>query len=369
MAHFSLGRVLRMGGAAAAALEPLATAEQRFQVLADAGDADAARMAAVTITERGNCLRNLGRLAEAAAAYEAAISLDEQQGRTRDVAVGTFQLGTVRMLQERYAEALEIYAGAREQFAALGEPGSVAEAWHGIGIIHRQQRQFEPAEHAYRQSLTIWVQQRNRAGEAGSLNELGNLYKNWGRLEEAVNYYRQAADIHVELQDRFNEGKDRSNLAATLIKLQRYAEARRELQRAVECGKPYGHAATPWKTWNILRRIEEADGTPTAAAQARAQAIAAYRAYRRDGGESQMPGAQLAALVLQAIRQGDTGEAEQVLAKYLGDDAQPWAQAMIPKLQAILGGARDPALAADPALDYDDAAEVELLLEVLSFEF
>jgi len=38
---------------------------------------------------------------------------------------------------------------------------------------------------------------------------------------------------------------------------------------------------------------------------------------------------------------------------------------MIPKLQAILQGSRDPALATDPNLDYDDAAELLLLLEAL----
>jgi hypothetical protein len=32
---------------------------------------------------------------------------------------------------------------------------------------------------------------------------------------------------------------------------------------------------------------------------------------------------------------------------------------------AILDGSRDPALAADPALDYDDAVELTLLLEQL----
>jgi hypothetical protein len=36
---------------------------------------------------------------------------------------------------------------------------------------------------------------------------------------------------------------------------------------------------------------------------------------------------------------------------------------MIPKLQAILRGARDGALADDAALDFDDAAELLLLLE------
>lgn len=39
---------------------------------------------------------------------------------------------------------------------------------------------------------------------------------------------------------------------------------------------------------------------------------------------------------------------------------------MLPKLQTILHGDRDPALADDPALDYDDAAELLLLLERLA---
>ena len=90
-----------------------------------------------------------------------------------------------------------------------------------------------------------------------------------------------------------------------------------------------------------------------------------YLAYRHDGGENQNPGARLCALVAQAIRQGDTTEAEQRLAQFAGADAEPWAKAMIPKLQAILNGSRDPELANDPALDYDDAAELQLLLETL----
>jgi len=39
---------------------------------------------------------------------------------------------------------------------------------------------------------------------------------------------------------------------------------------------------------------------------------------------------------------------------------------VLPKLQAILHGSRDPALANDPALDYDDAVELRLLLERLN---
>jgi tetratricopeptide (TPR) repeat protein len=80
------------------------------------------------------------------------------------------------------------------------------------------------------------------------------------RLEDAVTFCRQAANIYVKLQDLATEGRVRSNLANTLIKLQRYDEARRELQRAIECKQPYGHAAEPWTTWNILRNLEQATG-------------------------------------------------------------------------------------------------------------
>ena len=43
----------------------------------------------------------------------------------------------------------------------------------------------------------------------------------------------------------------------------------------------------------------------------------------------------------------------------------PRARALLPKLQAILSGSRDVALADDPALNYQDAVELKLLLESL----
>jgi tetratricopeptide (TPR) repeat protein len=70
-------------------------------------------MASATLTEQGDCLRDLGRLSEAAARYEEAITVDEARGDMRDVAVGTGQLGTVRMLQQRYANALTAWDETR----------------------------------------------------------------------------------------------------------------------------------------------------------------------------------------------------------------------------------------------------------------
>ena len=51
-----------MGGAAEAALPLLAEAQQRFQTLAEAGDASASRMVSGAIMDHGDCLTELGRL-------------------------------------------------------------------------------------------------------------------------------------------------------------------------------------------------------------------------------------------------------------------------------------------------------------------
>jgi tetratricopeptide (TPR) repeat protein len=212
----------------------------------------------------------------------------------------------------------------------------------------------------------LYVQQQNHSGEARSLLSLGNLYNDIERMEEAVAFYRQAAGIYVTLSDFRHEGRARNNLASTLMTLQRYNDARQELQRAIECKKPFGHAAQPWTTWSLLHTLEQATGNVLAAADAWQQAVQGYLAYRRAGGENHAPGAQLCALIAHVIRQGDTTEVTQVLAQAAAAaDTPTRLKAMLPKLQAILHGDRNLALATDPTLYYQDAVELLLLLETL----
>jgi tetratricopeptide (TPR) repeat protein len=279
--------------------------------------------------------------------------------------VANGQLGTVRLYQKRYKEALESHEEARDAFEALGEPRLVAAAWHQIGMVHEEAGQLEPAEQAFRQSLAIKVREKDFAGQARSLHQLGRLYEIMGRLEEAATFCRQAADAHMRLKNLAHEGGSRSNLAAVLIKLHRYDEARQELQRAIECKRPYGHAAGLWSTWSNLENLERATGHAEAAQAARRQAIEAYLAYRRAGGVSQSNQARYFEGVTQAIQQNAEAEAAQQLNELLRPDHPPFFTALIRQLQAVLAGDRDPALAADPELDYTNAAELRLLLEGL----
>jgi hypothetical protein len=195
-----------------------------------------------------------------------------------------------------------------------------------------------------------------------------------------VVFYRQAADTYAQLGDKRYEGFVRSNLADKLIKLQRYDEARSELQRAIECKKAFGHSAEPWKTWDILCDLEQACAAQAkqkedfktasrylqAAHAAKQQAIQSYLAYRRDGGENMSNSRQLYEAVLQAIRDNNTDAVLKDLRGFENLAGLPdYLKPVISKLIAILQGERNPALADDPALDYNDAAELLLLLEQL----
>jgi tetratricopeptide (TPR) repeat protein len=371
MAFVLLGRVLQIGGAAQQALPLLQEAGHRFEVFAHKRPGvGAEKMAAVCLTEQGDSLRDLGRYDAASTAYEEAIRRGEQRRDLRGVAVDKVQLASVRLEQQRYAEALEAYKEARDTFSRLNEPGSVASVWHQIGRVHEEAGQPEAAEEAYNQSLAINVRLGDQAGQANTLVTLGNLYDDvLQRPEEAVAFYQRAAEIYCEIGNVASEGKALSGLALTFLKLQRFDESRVCIKRMIQSTKSSGHEVEPWKFWSILTNIEIAAGNSAAAADARHQAINAFLAYRRDGGENQSGSGRLALAVRQLLASGgDPAEAASSLQQFAAD---PRAAGMLPfltTLQAITAGSRDRSLAEDPALDFDEAAEVLLLIEALEAE-
>jgi tetratricopeptide (TPR) repeat protein len=358
MANLLLGRILEMSGASEPALTYLESARTQFDRLGQDGNKNAQRMASACLTEQGDCLRSLGRLDEAAAAYEERIALAEKLGDLRGAAVGKGNLGWVRLDQKQYAEALTAYESAIQSFESLGEPASVATIWHQMGMVHEASNNYPAAETAYRKSLGIWVQQNIKDHEASSLGQLGNLFDKMGQLEDAVTFYRQAVDIRVALGDMAKEGAVRNNLADTFIKLKRYDDARQEILRAIECKKPFGHTALPWTAWQILSTIEQAQGNAAAAKNARDQAVALYMAFRRSGGGKYEYGAQLCDMVGDAIQHGARAEVEAAFGQF-GEDYQP----LIDALRQILDGVRD--VQGVEGLYYRHEVDVRLLLEQL----
>jgi len=298
-------------------------------------------------------------------AYKEAIKRFEELGDKRSTATSQERLGTTRMYQSRYSEALMLYEQARKIFETLNDMALVAGIWHKMGIVNRRTGYHQRGEETYKKALAIHVQQGNRSGEASVLNELGNLYDDMDRLEDAVVFYGRSGDIYAQLEDRLEEGKARSNTAIPLIRLKRYDQARRELERALQCKASLGDVAQPWKTWDILYHLELLTGNQETANAAKKKALQTYLSYRKAGGESQSPIAEIFRMVSDAIRQGRIASMIKDLPEILERNADPHTQNLIPKLQSILNGNRDQALVDTRKLLYMDAAELQFLLDEL----
>jgi tetratricopeptide (TPR) repeat protein len=369
-ALFLMARVFKNCGDAEDALPLLMDAHQRFENLAKLRASQAAEgMASKCLAEQGTCLYELGRLDDAAAAYEESRRSAEQRQDHREVAVNKANLGSVRLSQKNYPEALKAYHEARQTFTNLDEPATVAGIWHQIGRVYQADGKAEAAEDAYHKSLAVNVRLRNASGQARTLGQLGNFYDNvLNRPEESARFYREASDKSLEGNDRVNEGRTRNNLARTLLKLGDLDKARQEIHRAIECKGQRGHATKPWTSWAILAAIETDTGNPAAAAEAKGKAIASFLAYRRDGGENHDAPGRISLAITQALRNGEPAEDATLLQQLATDPEAAELLPFIGALQAVVAGSRDRALADQPELDYAMAAEILLLIESLGGE-
>lgn len=368
LASLVFGRVLSSAGIAEQAVAFLEEAGQRFEQIAlEQPGLDAERMAALALDKQGDCMYWLGRYDRATTIYQKVIRRAERFGDKRLIAVAKGQIAAVSLGQKRYAEALASLAEARDAFASLGEFSNVATSWYSIGIAQEKTGFYEEAERAYRESLAIETRLGDSSGEASGLNQLGNLYDRINRLQDAVTFYAHAAAKFMEIGDVAGEGAVRSNLADTLRKLGRIAEARAESLRAIECRELFGHTAEPWIAWQVLQDIEIADDQPQAAATARGKALESFLAYRRDGGENHSSAGRLCADVAGMLEASKADEAIEMLRELRNHpDWQCNGLPLLDTLDAIAAGHRDPALADNLALTYDQSAEIMLLLERLS---
>ena len=362
-AYLELGKILSLGNFPEQALTQLQQAVQRFQAL------DAPLMLSVTLSNQGDCLTTLGQLTEAIECYVQAIALAERCGDQRSVAANKVQLATIRRKLQEYDAALAEYEAARVLFEQLSEPQSVATLWHQTGIVYRTLQQYEAAEQAYQNALNIATPLGNEANIASTLFELAHVYRTLGRLEQAAELYQQVVNICIHVNDSFHEGMARSHLAHSLLLLKRYDAARNELQLAVECKQKFSHNAEPWVTWAILHNVELECQNVEAANAAKQQAVQSYLAYRMAGGQN-LNNPDLAKNCFAVLAAIQEKRSEALLAELLTIQSNPnisdWLKLIVTKHIAILQGERDPSLADDPRLNYDDIAELLLMLKQLA---
>jgi tetratricopeptide (TPR) repeat protein len=202
----------------------------------------------------------------------------------------------------------------------------------------------------------------DRVAEAEVLHELGNLFSAQKRLEDAIEHFGRAADVFGATGDERAEALALGSRANALRKLGYLKEARADISRAFSLISDLNLPADPWILHYFRYEVETAAGDVLTAAEARAEAIRLYAAYRESGGAPQKGTGLLVEALVQAI-ENDTDPAaladELPPASVVPDDLHPFRAT----LEALLLG--QPAGPDDPRIDFGDVVELRRLQAVL----
>ena len=327
--------------------------------------ADVRQLQAAVQVDLGDALAALGDYAAAQAAYAASLRLAQANGNDRQVAVVTFQLGTLAYRHGDLPSAAASYRTAQRTFQQLGEPASEATAWHQLGLLYQQSQQWDEAETAYREAARIREAHGmlfGVNGAAGTWNQLAVVSQLRGRPLEAEAWYGKA--LHARRQ-----GGDTAGLAITLHNLAnllrqqptRLAEARRLAEESLAIKQTMDSAAAIWTTYAVLADITAQQSDPASAQTYRRLARQTYSAWPGAQQVRQQHGALITAVVATVAQPAQRAALDAVLAQI----EQRGGGQLVAAIRRLLDGERhDDSLHAQ--LNYRESLILDTILSGLA---
>ncbi|MFF7122087.1 M14 family zinc carboxypeptidase [Streptomyces sp. NPDC008240] len=201
-----------MTGIRAGADDPLQEAQQEVERCRQAGDRPGLARALIRLSA---LLRNAGRLPEAVAAGEEAVSIFRELHSDAELA------WALQNVAARYSEAGQhdkSVTAARERcdiLRRLGDRSTLAEALITLSAYLQHTAAYAQAVAAAGEGVSIYRELADEPGLAWGLENLANRYSAAGLHEQSVVAGRECCDIH-------RRRGDRPELARTLIVLSSY---------------------------------------------------------------------------------------------------------------------------------------------------
>jgi tetratricopeptide (TPR) repeat protein len=168
-------------------------AEQRFRVaLAFAEQSQHVELQAVTLSNLGNALDNLGMREEAASVYMRALSLNEQLGRPIGIASCYHNLGLLKLHVNDLDSASDMFTKSLSVSERMGSLTGIAAAYSGLAQVAMNSDRLEAAEELQRKSLEIEEQIGRPIAIAKDCGALAAILVRRGDIEGARRLYFRA---------------------------------------------------------------------------------------------------------------------------------------------------------------------------------
>jgi predicted ATPase/class 3 adenylate cyclase/Tfp pilus assembly protein PilF len=189
----------------------------------------------------GMALVSLGRMDEAPAYLDAALTLAREVGDHRLEGSVLRDLGGLHQHQGRMDEARVHYDAALTLAREIGDRRLEGTVLGNLGNTHQNLGRMDEARAHYDAALTVVREIGDRRFEGITLGNLGNLHQHQGRIDEARAYYDAALTLAREVGNRRSEGTVLGNLGYTYQNQGRTDEARAHFDAALTVVRETGN--------------------------------------------------------------------------------------------------------------------------------
>lgn len=193
---------------------------------------------ATTLNNLGQVYGDLGRYADALAAYQQVLAIAQQYKLLKQQMFTLNNIGTLYEVKGEYAKALEALRQALQIAVNTKSRPRQAGALDNIANVYNDQGQYPKALDYYQQSLALAREIHAPNIEATALNNIGQLYLNLGNYTEALTFLQQSSELSQKLG--VSNSVDLSNIANVYIAQGRNAQALEKLQQALNLAQTSG---------------------------------------------------------------------------------------------------------------------------------
>ena len=229
---------------------------------------------AMLLGNAGHVYQSLGEFETSEARLTASLAIQTEEGDRLGMArqhgnLGNLyrEMGELERAEESLKASLEISTALSREAAERGDQDAQREAdvvsasQHGnLGSVYMLQEKYAEAEQSNRASLEIMEHLGMRQGMANTYGNLGILYRMQDKLDEAAAAYEQSLGITDDIGAKEISANQRFNLALLRLHQGKIAQAREPAWTAralrVELGLDHKVAETD----ALLAAIEEAGG-------------------------------------------------------------------------------------------------------------
>jgi len=166
-----------------------------------------------------------GNYTEALACYLRGLSIEEQLGGNRNIAVYLNNIGMIHELQGDFGAALAVYERSLQFMERLGDKQAMGTLLSNMGIIYYNLGNLELALESYQKSLNITTSIGDKQVQSYTLNNIADILSLQGNYAQAIDHYQRSLQLKKEIGDDWAATYTYNGLAKVHLHLQLYEKS------------------------------------------------------------------------------------------------------------------------------------------------